>query len=186
MKRALFLFLACVFCLSLISCAKEEAVTTETVEEVRNTTEEAEKKPSIPSEKEREEEINKAELIDEVISYAGFSDTGTLKDAGLCDYKFITAKSDLDPYRSALSGLTAEEEKKMLEDKKGCILLIEVSAPNAATYCGISSVFRSGGTIEITVQEGVDEAVEQPAYSFFLLYFPDELYNQEGFSVFFV
>ena len=88
------------------------------------------------------------------------------------------SKKDLDPYREYLSNFTAADEKKILADKEGICVLVELMDINRHTMFGTSSIVRGGSAITIIIS--VDEVEEElPSHTFFLLYFPEEYYNGE-------
>ncbi|MBR3837644.1 MAG: hypothetical protein IKJ74_05785 [Clostridia bacterium] len=196
MRRRLALLLSLSLALSLFSCGETAAPTVEGdgfstfVDGAENT---AETDPPIDTEAlaEREEKIDEAEMIDVVRSWVGFSDRGVLDTPDSFQAVPIKTKSDLDPYRSFLTELTEEEETAFLADKNGYCVLLEITAKSDRHYCDISSIYNTGNTIEICVSEFEEEdplADPQPLHSFYLFYFPGEVYHNETvktlFSIF--
>jgi uncharacterized lipoprotein YehR (DUF1307 family) len=187
MLRTLALFLSLTLALSLFACGDSAAPTEEgdafstSVDGAENG---AEDDPPIDTEAlgEWEAKMDEAEMIDVVHSWVGFSDDGVLDTPDSFQAVPIKTKSDLDPYRSYLTELTAEEESTFLADKNGYCVLLEITAKSDRHYCDISSIFNTGNTIEIQVSEFEEEdplADPQPLHSFYLFYFPAEVYHNE-------
>ena len=174
LKKLLVITLCLILCLSLFSCAEKENKT-ETKEENKTTVVE----DPIFDTYDYSEEI---ELLDNIETWLGLSDTGSLKEMGSNQITIIDEKKDLDPYRQYISGLSEEDENRMLADTKGKIVLIEFTAENEYSLYSTDSIQKFGSTIAISViRAESEEAIE--AHTFFLLYFPGEIYEGESIEI---
>lgn len=182
-KRLLFATIAFLLCFSCISCSKQEEKVTSTEEAALTATATVEKEqeiipaPQTIVEEEFKDEIPEDELLGKIGAWRGWAGSGTLTTR---DHQLIRidSKKDLDPYREYLSNFTAADEKKILADKEGICVLVELMDINQHTMFGTSSIVRGGSAITIIIS--VDEVEEElPSHTFFLLYFPEEYYNGE-------
>ncbi len=174
-KKMLCLILSALLCLSLFSCKKEEPVT-------RTETESAETKTEETKEIEKND-VPENELLGDVESWLGASDNGPLKDAGSYETRFIETSADLDPYRSYFAALSAEDEKRMLEDKNGKILLVEMTGDTQHTLYSTANIIRYGKEINIYITKCESEEEILPFNTYFLFYFPSTLYHGENITV---
>ena len=186
-KRALFCLLAFLVCLSCFGCKGEEAPAT-TADELLTKTEDGKQDPSAPLDPTSEvadeylEDIPDGELLGKIGAWRGMAESGTLQERD--QYKMVTIKSkaDLDPYRQYLTNFTEEYEKTILEDDGGTCVLIELTGTTENTLFGTSSISQAGSAITILISaDEVEDVI--PKYTFFLLYFPEEIYNGEVISI---
>ena len=186
-KRFLFCLLAFLVCFVCVAC-KNEPASTSTEEDSSAQTQNDESNPSQspldPMEESNDfvEEEDDGELLGKIDAWRGMSESGTLQERD--QYKMITVKSkkDLDPYRQYISNFTEEYEKTILEDTAGACVLIELTGTTENTLFGTSSIMQAGSSITIIIStDEVEEVI--PKYTFFLLYFPEEIYNGEVISI---
>ncbi len=174
LQKLLVLALALLLCLSLFSCAKKEPQT-KTEEEDKT----EEKLDPIFDTYDHSEEV---ELLDNTETWLGLSDSGPLKDKDGYQINIIKNKKDLDPYRPYIFSLSAEDEERMLSDKDGRIVLIELVAEDEYTQYSTDSIQSFAGTMTVAISR---HEAEEPtdAHTFFLLYFPGEMYRGEAVEV---
>lgn len=186
-KRFLFCLLAFLTCFVCVAC-KNEPAPTSTEEESSAQTQNDESNPSQspldPMEESNDfvEGEDDGELLGKIGAWRGMSESGTLQERD--QYKMITIKSkkDLDPYRQYISNFTEEYEKTILEDTAGTCVLIELTGTTENTLFGTSSIMQAGNSITIIIStDEVEDVI--PKYTFFLLYFPEEIYNGEVISI---
>ena len=181
--------LAALICLSSVSCSqaqddKNQQNGTATQESITETF--GGDKPIDTEELGRiEEEIEKSEIFDEILSWVGYSDKGPLLDKDSCKTVEIKKASDLDPYRQYLPELTPEEEAEFLGDKNGYVLLIEVTSKGENYSYSTTSVYNNGVNIEILISEWEEPEV-QPEHTFYLYYIPSTHYSGEPVRVLFI
>lgn len=179
MKRFFSAALCAILFLSASACAKKEPGTHETEEP----------STSLPTAENtlRPEEITpipESEILYEIEAEVGTADSGPLSAVDGYEVYRISEKKDLDPFRAHLTGLTAEEEAKYLADENGALFVLEVTSASDYSYYGISSITQTGGNLVVVISSGEDE-FKTPLHTFFLLYFPPEIYQGEALQVLF-
>lgn len=187
-KRLLFCLLAFLVCLSCVACKGESVPATTEEDGLHTKTENGENEPSNPASPTYEEteevieEFSDGELLGKVGAWRGMSESGTLQERD--QYKMITVKSkkDLDPYREYLSNFTEEYEKTILEDTAGTCILIELTGTTENTLFGTASILQAGNAITVVISSDEVEDVI-PKYTFFLLHFPEKIYNGEVINI---
>lgn len=187
-KRLLFCLLAFLVCFGCVACKSEPAPLTTAEDGLSAKTEDGGMEPSdaltstFEETEEVIEEFSDDELLGKVGAWRGMSESGTLQERD--QYKMITVKSkkDLDPYREYLSNFTEEYEKTILEDTAGTCVLIELTGTTEHTLFGTSSILQAGNSITILVSSDEVEDV-LPKYTFFLLHFPEKIYNGEFINI---
>lgn len=189
-KRIIAAALAALFCLSVVSCSEENGNETKEKGPVKfDITETATfgDDPPINTEElgKKEEEIEKAELFDEIPSWVGYSDKGLLKEKDSCQTVEIKKASDLAPYRKYFPELKAEEEAEFLADENGFVLLIEITAKGENFSYSTDSVYHNGINIEVLIAEH-EEDDPQPLHTFYLYYIPSTHYSGEPIRVLFI
>ena len=184
-KRLFLCLLASLICFCCTACKAETP--SATTDELSTETKTEEKNPSSPNPTMEEteeiiEEFDDGELLGQISAWRGMAESGTLQERD--QYKMITIKSkkDLDPYRQYLSNFTEEYEKAILEDDAGTCVLIELTGTTENTLYGTSSILQAGNSISILISaDEVEDVI--PKYTFFLLHFPEKIYNGEVISV---
>ncbi len=171
------LCLALVTCLCATGCAKDKKAEPKTQEETETSPE------TKPQDAVTYDAYLEAELLPKMETWRGSSYTGHLKDSEMISSTVIQSADQLDPYRGDIAGLTAEEEARLLADDGGIVLLIELKGKTEHTLYGIPSVLKDSNMITIHVSQEEDEA--GPLYTYFLLYFPNEIYSGESFNFIF-
>ncbi len=184
-KRLFLCLLASLICFCCTACKAETP--SATADELSTETKTEENDPSSPNPTMEEteeiiEEFDDGELLGQISAWRGMAESGTLQERD--QYKMITIKSkkDLDPYRQYLSNFTEEYEKAILEDDAGTCVLIELTGTTENTLYGTSSILQAGNSISILISaDEVEDVI--PKYTFFLLHFPEKIYNGEVISV---
>lgn len=192
-QRRLALLLALTFIFSLCSCGETSAPTGDgnifsTFSDEAESATKTDSSINTEAQGELEKQLDEAEMIDVVKCWVGFSDRGVLDTPDSSRTVVVKTKEDLAPYRSYLTELTEEEEQKLLADKNGYCMLLEITAKSDRHYCDISSISNYENAIEIHVSEFEEEdpfADPQPLHSFYLFYFPAEVYHGEPVTVLF-
>lgn len=175
MKASFSTKLLCLFTVlsvsfSCISCGKEPA---------ENTAPTTEPVTHEIIQKETAQPLADGEILPLTESWTGRFDEGILEEANSCHLTVINKAEDLTPFRQYLPDLTAEEEARILADKEGKCVLLEVTSPDEYTLSSVNTIDRMEGTIEIFVTEETAEE-PQPTHSFFLFYFSSEVYRGES------
>lgn len=180
-KRLLFAVLAILLCFGSTACSKQEEQKTPATDAEPTTTaegaQEAIPAPNTIVEEEFHDEIPEDELLGKIGAWRGWAGSGTLTNRDHALIR-IDSKADLDPYREHLSNFSAADEKKILADKEGICVLVELVDLNQHTMFGTSSIVQGGNAITIIIS--ADEVEDElPTHTFFLLYFPEKYYNGE-------
>ncbi len=176
-KRFLAVLLATLFCLLGSACSGNQENTTkqETGEEIPTTT--GEEAPTWDP-----EEWTK--LMGKTESWAGWAKEGDVLP-GKVKTVSIQKPEDLAPYRSRLEGFTDQDANRILADKDGACVLVEIAASDPHTYYGTISITRNNNFIDIVINQETREE-ETLSHSFYLYYFPSNVYQGEHINVSFV
>ena len=177
LKKALALTLSLLMLFSLFACSSKE-------EEKKTAEEEKENTQSTPLYFDEYDYAQEIELLDNTQTWLGLSDSGKLEEPGSYQITTIKTRKDLDPYRKYISGLSEKEEQKMFGDTAGKIVLIEFVAQDEHTLYSTNSIQKFGTSMAITVT--IEEANEpMESHTYFLLYFPGEIYQGESIEIIF-
>ncbi len=168
--KILCLFAALFLSLAFLSCGKEPA---------ENTTQTTETVTQDPIQEETAEPLADGEILPLTESWTGRFNEGVLEDANTCHMTVINKAEDFAPYRQYLPELTKEDEARILADKGGKCVLLEVVSPDEYTLSSVNAIDRMAGTIEIFITEEIMEE-PQPSHNFFLFYFSSEVYRGEA------
>ncbi len=172
-KKILCLTGAFLLCLSLLACAKEAPATT-TQEPEKNTTLNEESTPPAETYTPLVEE----ELLSKMETWLGRGDSGNVGEKDSFATTVIKTKKDLEPYLGYMYGLKNEDIDRILADKKGKCLLVELTGITENTLYSTASILRGSGGIKIYISTAeVEETL--PLHTYFLLYFPEEIYSGE-------
>jgi hypothetical protein len=129
--------------------------------------------------------LPEGELLPLTENWSSKGNQGTLNEVASCHIAILETKEDLDVYRPYLSDLSPEDEARILADKAGKCVLLEITSSEDNVFYSINSIYRGNNVIEISVNEEQSEETE-PSHSFFLFYFSGEIYRGENIQALFL
>lgn len=160
------------FCFVLISCGEDTPATEPT---------DTATAPKTAEEVTTEEEFSESDLIDDVKTWIGFAEEGTLEKAGEQKVYHIGSAADLDPFREHLR-LTEEEEKSLFLNERDHVFLIEIVSSTERSAYGIDSIYWEGIAVTVEIQEDETEEIT-PSHTFILFHMPHSLIGDANVSI---
>ena len=176
--RTLCVLGAALCCLSCFSCGKKPAQST--TKATADTRDSAEVRTA-----ETPDEIPEEEILYRIETWLGRGDEGKMTEMDSFATLAIESKKDLAPYRQYFEGLTDEDVDRILKDEGGKCILAEMIGPTENTLYGTSSITKHAGVINVMVSTDQETEDTIPLHTFFLLYFPSDIYQGESIQFIF-